>query len=552
MEASTDRAEKIQPSSPPYLLLFFLVLVSFSSAITGAASADDDGTLPPLPQSEVEALSKIGARLGMDIGEWNVTVRNCSALDGVALNASTSDSFNKVTCNCSYMRSTVCHVTSIQLTRQNLTGMLPEEVVNLTYLRNLDLSQNYLSGPIPAVWASLQVFNLSLQGNRISGKIPKELGKMPLIKSLQVESNQLGGFIPIEIGDLSSLETLIISSNRFIGELPSSFAKLVKMNDFRMDGNNISGKIPEFIKNWISVNRIDMVGTSLVGPIPESITLLKNLTQLRVSDLQGPQGMGFPKLQNAKQLTKLVLRNCLISGEIPSYIGTLENLKVLDLSFNHLSGIIPLNFEELEALEYLYLTNNMLTGEIPPWMLRNRASNKINIDLSYNNFTGTAPSDCQEGNVNMVASFSSTYDDSITECLRKEFPCSTKPQYTSLFINCGGQNVSFEGNEYDKDTSQIGSSRFNLDKSERWAYSSTGDFTGNEDANFIATNTSILNMTNPDLYTEARLTPISLKYYGLCLENGNYSVKLHFAEIIFTNDETYWSLGKRLFDVLIQ
>lgn len=148
MEASTDRAEKIQPSSPPYLLLFFLVLVSFSSAITGAASADDDGTLPPLPQSEgfllsftvymrikwkfprfgwnlftpvfdscvlltVEALSKIGARLGMDIGEWNVTVRNCSALDGVALNASTSDSFNKVTCNCSYMRSTVCHVTSM-------------------------------------------------------------------------------------------------------------------------------------------------------------------------------------------------------------------------------------------------------------------------------------------------------------------------------------------------------------------------------------------------------------------------------------------------------
>ncbi|KAL5716581.1 hypothetical protein ACHQM5_018251 [Ranunculus cassubicifolius] len=59
-------------------------------------------------------------------------------------------------------------------------------------------------------------------------------------------------------------------------------------------------------------------------------------------------------------------------------------------------------------------------------------------------------------------------------------------------------------------------------------------------------------MKGYELYTTARLTPLSLTYYGFCLINGNYTVNLHFAEIMFTNDNTYRSLGRRIFDVYIQ
>lgn len=59
-------------------------------------------------------------------------------------------------------------------------------------------------------------------------------------------------------------------------------------------------------------------------------------------------------------------------------------------------------------------------------------------------------------------------------------------------------------------------------------------------------------MPHPELYTEARLSPLSLKYYGLCLKNGDYRVMLHFAEILFTDDKTFLSNGKRVFDVFIQ
>ena len=69
---------------------------------------------------------------------------------------------------------------------------------------------------------------------------------------------------------------------------------------------------------------------------------------------------------------------------------------------------------------------------------------------------------------------------------------------------------------------------------------------------FIGTNVSRLAMENSGLYTTARLSALSLTYYGFCLENGNYTVKLHFAEITFTDDKTYSSLGRRLFDVYVQ
>lgn len=49
-------------------------------------------------------------------------------------------------------------------------------------------------------------------------------------------------------------------------------------------------------------------------------------------------------------------------------------------------------------------------------------------------------------------------------------------------------------------------------------------------------NTTKLAMDNGELYMDARVSPLSLTYYGFCLGNGNYTVNLHFAEIMFTDN----------------
>lgn len=117
----------------------------------------------------------------------------------------------------------------------------------------------------------------------------------------------------------------------------------------------------------------------------------------------------------------------------------------------------------------------------------------------------------------------------------------------SLFINCGGTRTDFEGTEYEEDLTNEQSYFYSMQ--ERWAYSTNGVFLGNDDSPFVGRST---NVTGGDIYTTARFSPTSLRYYGLCMRKGSYKVRLHFAEISYTDDMTFSSLGKRYFDVSIQ
>lgn len=128
------------------------------------------------------------------------------------------------------------------------------------------------------------------------------------------------------------------------------------------------------------------------------------------------------------------------------------------------------------------------------------------------------------------------------------------PDYYSVHINCGGREVIADSNTtYEDDTYSPGASTYYRSKT-NWAFSNTGNFMddGITTDSYIATNKSRLLMNNSALYMNARLSAISLTYYAFCLGNGNYTVKLHFAEIIFTDNRTFSSLGRRIFDVYVQ
>ena len=106
---------------------------------------------------------------------------------------------------------------------------------------------------------------------------------------------------------------------------------------------------------------------------------------------------------------------------------------------------------------------------------------------------------------------------------------------------------------FEDDTADARPSKFVLSRS-NWASSTTGHFLDDDrpSETYIWTNSSRLLMNDSQLYMQARLSPISLTYYGFCMGNGNYSVNLHFAEIMFSNDKTYNSFGRRIFDVYVQ
>ncbi|XP_047955696.1 probable leucine-rich repeat receptor-like serine/threonine-protein kinase At3g14840 [Salvia hispanica] len=511
-----------------------IALIWFVSLVSGAAV---------LPPDEVESLRVIARRLGK--GDWNFSVDPCSGLSGWATPNPIKGSENAVTCNCTFDNSTTCHITSIILKAQNLNGSVPREFIRLPFLQEIDLTRNYLNGTIPPEWGSMKLVNISLIGNRITGSIPKELANITTLQQLVLEYNQLSGTIPPELGNLPLIQRLLFTSNNLTGELPASLAKLTTLTDFRVSDNNFIGSIPNFVQNWTNMEKLVIQASGLSGPIPTGIASLTKMTDMRISDLTGNDS-SLPSLSPMKKLKTLILRSCNIVGTLPDYIGDMTTLKLLDLSFNKLTGPIPESFISLSNTDYIYLTGNSLSGPLPAWMLKDGD----NIDLSYNNITyESLPAECQPRKLNLFAS-SRGNTNSAVSCLRS----SCERKYYSLRINCGGkQDVDDKGTSYDDDTNSGGASNFFRSRT-NWGFSSTGHFLDDDRSrdSYTWQNASSISGQNQKLYTDARLSPLSLTYYGYCLIDGNYTVNLHFAEIMFTDDRKYSSLGKRIFDVYIQ
>ncbi|XP_024197730.1 probable LRR receptor-like serine/threonine-protein kinase At1g53430 isoform X2 [Rosa chinensis] len=587
-------------------------------------------TAQPMPDEEVRALNEIAYKLKLKGGVFD---------EGLLCNGSSDVAGH---CDCS--SRTICHVKYIGLSARGLSGVIPEEFANLTYLRSLyldnnqftgpipaslgklsllfrldlsnnqltgsipaslgnmkfqalsrgwsldrrvgieftlDLSGNQLSGSIPATLGNLtlssgisdpeayqligklkqydsvyvtSLFYVSLSNNQLTGPIPKSLGNLTFANTIDLHGNFLNASIPASLGAVTFLKSLTLGSNSITGTLPKSFANLTSLKTFSVSGNYLSGPFPDFIANWTSITELYLNGNNFHGKIPAGIFNLSDLRILAISDVEDSHFQFPPSTQVTSSFSILILRNCSITGQIPYYIGNMSSLSNLDLSFNSLTGSIPDSLKNLD-LSYLSFSNNMLTGEVPNW-IQNAVWSKM--DLSYNNFSKLTfkPSTKLDLNLFSCCCNSSTcLPDTMDPTRIKEKYCPPeKPNYHSLFINCGGGETFdiVDGNVYDQDND---TSQFYLSPKGNWARSSAGSTV---DQNDVSNSSMYLKSvrcglsSEAPLYDRARTSPVSLKYYGFCLRGGKYSVTLHFAEIIEEEDNDYRSTNKRVFDVYIQ
>ncbi|CAN6477375.1 unnamed protein product [Victoria cruziana] len=104
----------------------------------------------------------------------------------------------------------------------------------------LQLTGNNLSGEIPATLGRMNTLSLiNLGFNKFTGKLPPEIGEIPL-KVLNVTHNNLSGPIPPELGNLRCLESLDLSYNNFSGEFPgSSLSLLNELSHFNVSFNSL-------------------------------------------------------------------------------------------------------------------------------------------------------------------------------------------------------------------------------------------------------------------------------------------------------------------------
>ncbi|KAJ6705340.1 PROMASTIGOTE SURFACE ANTIGEN PROTEIN PSA [Salix purpurea] len=459
------------------------------------------------------------------VGLWNLSGEPCSGSAIDETNFEDPDNNPAIKCDCT---QTTCHITKLRVYALNKRGVIPEVLTALKYLTFLKIDQNYFTGPLPAFIGNLSALKgLSIAHNAFSGSIPKELGNLKELTLLSFGVNNFSGTLPPELGNLVKLEELYINSCGLGGEIPSTFANLQRLSVLWASDDSFTGNIPDFIGNWTGLTSLRFQGNSFEGPIPLSFSNLTSLSSLRISDLSNVSST-LDFIKNLKNLTDLNLRNALINGSIPSDIGELQTLDRLDLSFNNLTGQVPSALFRMSSLEYfsetlgetftlLFSLPYYCNGQCSTW-----------IELSTEKFP------MQSGYTTLYASSSNA----------------------NFSIKCGGPEMrTADGTVYEAENSSLRAASFIVTSSEKWAVSNVGLFADRESPEYVEnTLAQALGTNTPELYQTSRISPGSLRYFGLGLENGPYTVHLLFAETVFADrsSQTWESLGRRVFDIYIQ
>lgn len=210
---------------------------------------------------------------------------------------------------------------------------------------------------------------LKLPRNNLQGSLPEELFSfLPNLEQVDLSLNRLTGRLPTQIGAVTKLMEFGAGSNELTGQLPSQLGLLSNyLTKIALRRNQISGSLPTQVGLLFKLESLDMANSELQSTIPTELGRCQALEYISFSNNQ-------------------------LSGPIPSELGQLAQLETLSLPLNNLQASIPPELGLLPNLESLLLYSNQLTGTLV-WLGNVSSSRLKEIDTTNNNLSGEIPNE---------------------------------------------------------------------------------------------------------------------------------------------------------------
>ncbi|KAJ6845038.1 receptor protein kinase TMK1-like [Iris pallida] len=281
---------------------------------------------------------------------------------------------------------------------------IPESLRNSASLVNFSANSANVSGALPDFLATAfpSLSHVGLAFNLLEGPIPPAFsgsGVRSLWLNNQRGPEKLSGPISV-VGNMTSLEELWLHSNSFSGPLPD-FSGLTELRDLRLRDNQLTGPLPASLTSLKSLTRLTLTNNLLQGPVPvfeakigeldldpagESFCLAKpGKCDPRVDALLAVAGaFGYPvkfaeswtgndpcggwlgiTCDDGGNVTVVNFEKLGLNGTVPTELASIPSLQRVLLADNNLTGTIPEALSGLGSLKELDLSNNALYGKVP-------------------------------------------------------------------------------------------------------------------------------------------------------------------------------------------
>uniref|UniRef100_A0A0D9Y3K7 non-specific serine/threonine protein kinase n=1 Tax=Oryza glumipatula TaxID=40148 RepID=A0A0D9Y3K7_9ORYZ len=107
---------------------------------------------------------------------------------------------------------------------------------------------------------------IDVSNNAFHGSVPKAIGELVLLNTLNMSHNSLTGLVPTQLSHLNQMEALDLSSNELSGVIPQELASLHFLTTLNLSYNRLVGRIPESTQFSTFLNNSFLGNDGLCGP----------------------------------------------------------------------------------------------------------------------------------------------------------------------------------------------------------------------------------------------------------------------------------------------